>query len=400
MNTTPVGRKRAKPFLIINSHPVQYFAPLYRQMAADSSIDMKVLYCSRHGLDGELDQQFGTSVQWDIPLLTGYSHEFISNQSPAPSIYTFWGLLNFSVIGHLWRAPKSVVIIHGWAYAVCWLTLVFARLFGHTVCLRGESPLRLEQTKSKASRRVRRLILGHGLFKLVHYFAYIGQQNYQFYRYMGVQDSQLLFCPYSVDNDRFQQQAAILCPQRTSLRQRLQLPENAFVVLSSGKYTAKKRPLDILKAIAELKQPNLAAVLVGDGSLRPELNDFIARNDLRHISLTGFINQSAISEYYAAADAYVMCSTEEETWGLSTNEAMNFGLPIVLYDTVGCTDDLLADGENGFKVAFANTAGLAAAFQTLASMSLGQRRQMGRASLDRVSGYSYANVIESLKAIA
>jgi glycosyltransferase involved in cell wall biosynthesis len=43
-----------------------------------------------------------------------------------------------------------------------------------------------------------------------------------------------------------------------------------------------------------------------------------------------------------------MCSGVGETWGLSTNEAMNFGLPLVLSNTTGCSIDLVQHGLNGF----------------------------------------------------
>jgi glycosyltransferase involved in cell wall biosynthesis len=388
-----------QPLLIVNSHPIQYFAPLYRQLAADPAFRLTVLYCSRHGLQGEVDRQFGTSVKWDIPLLDGYNHVFLRNQSPNPSIYSFWGLLNFSVIKKLWSAPKSIVWVHGWAYATYWLVLIAAKLMGHTVCLRGESPYQLEQRKSSAKQWFRRQVLGRGLFKFVDHFLFIGQQNKAFYVKMGVPIAKLIFCPYAVDNARFQSQDTEMAAQRTQLRRQLGLPIDAFIALYAGKYIEKKRPMDFVRAIQGSQRSDMAAVLMGDGELRHDLEHFIEENALSCVSLTGFINQSAIGMYYAAADVYVMCSTEEETWGLSTNEAMNFGLPLILTDTVGCADDLLLDGQNGYRVPCGAADELAQALDKLAALPSAVRRQMGQCSRQHIGLYSYDAIISSLKSV-
>ena len=88
--------------------------------------------------------------------------------------------------------------------------------------------------------------------------------------------------------------------------------------------------------------------MVGEGGLRPEMEAYIQKYNLKQVVLTGFINQSQVTKYYAVADVYVMASGNEETWGLATNEAMNFNLPIVLSDRVGGASDLVVEGSNGY----------------------------------------------------
>lgn len=36
-------------FAILNTHPIQYFAPLYRRLAQETDIDLTVYFCSRLG---------------------------------------------------------------------------------------------------------------------------------------------------------------------------------------------------------------------------------------------------------------------------------------------------------------------------------------------------------------
>jgi glycosyltransferase involved in cell wall biosynthesis len=47
--------------------------------------------------------------------------------------------------------------------------------------------------------------------------------------------------------------------------------------------------------------------------------------------------------FYALADAFILPSSWEE-WGLVVNEAMACSLPVIVSQTVGCAEDLLAAG--------------------------------------------------------
>lgn len=339
-----------RTLVFLHSHPIQYFAPLYRELEACKLFHLQVWYGSRHGLSGELDRQFGTSVKWDIPVLEGYRHIFLKNFSPRPSIYGFTGLFHPGIVLRLWRLPRrSIVVIHGWGYLTNWVAIFFARLFGHTVCLRGESPLSHEQRPKGWRKSLRGWLLRSVLFPRIDRFLYIGRQNRLFYQHFGVPERKLLFAPYGVDNRRFREQAGALLPAKKEIRAGLGWRDDAFVVLYSGKFIAKKRPLDLLKAIAGIEDPRICAIFMGEGALRGDMEDFIRANGLQdRVLLTGFVNQSDIGRHYAAADLFVMCSDRGETWGLAANEAMNFGLPIVISDLTGCGDDLVVPGQNGF----------------------------------------------------
>jgi len=384
--------------IFFNTHPIQYFVPLYQAMAKDDAIDLTVLYCSDETLKGTTDKQFGVKVQWDIPLLQGYQHQFLKNNSFKPSIFNgFWGLMNWGVIGYLRKAPKSMVVVHGWASFSHVITLIAARLCGHTVCLRAETPLNQELLKNKLVRAIKNSWLRF-LFLFVHRFLYIGQQNKLFYASFGIKEDQLFFTPYAVDNERFQGVSKEI--DRLSARKKLGLPLDKKIVLFSGKYIHKKRPLDLLEAFNELENDSFL-VMVGEGELRVPMETYITAQKLsKRVFLTGFINQSQIPLYYAAADAFVMCSGIGETWGLSVNEAMNFSLPIVITDICGCSFDLVKQGSNGFLVKTSDITGLKEALKQVTKLSQTERQVMGMASLAIIGTYSYQTIIAALKKIA
>jgi glycosyltransferase involved in cell wall biosynthesis len=377
--------------IFINSHPVQYFAPLYKYMN-DHGIPTTAWYCSDENVKGHLDRQFNTVVGWDIPVLEGYSSRFFRNNSWKPSLYNgFFGLINLSLLGALIRERKSFVVVHGWGYLTHVLAIIVARIRGHIVCLRGESPLKQDQRKSKGNRLAKRILLQGFLFRLARNFLYIGTQNRAFYKLYGVGDSQLHFAPYAVDNDRFRQSAIVL-PQKQDVRKELNIPADAYVILFSGKFIDKKRPMDLLAAYRDLDIDKKYLVLVGDGELRPSMEQYISEHRITGVHLTGFMNQTFITRYYAAADVFVMCSGTGETWGLSVNEAMNFSLPLVVSDTCGCSDDLVSLGVNGYVFKEGDVPGLTAAMKAAQKLN-------GAAGLEIVDRFSFETITATMKGL-
>ena len=155
--------------------------------------------------------------------------------------------------------------------------------------------------------------------------------------------------------------------------------------------------MDLLNALALLpKNHNIFTVFVGEGQLRGEMEKFIADHDLTDkVMLTGFINQSLMPQYYAAADIYVMCSGLWETWGLSTNEALCFGLPVILSDLVGCAEDLV--NENGSVYACGDYEALAEKIVELTTLPKADFEALGQQSLRIITHYSYGSVLNALK---
>lgn len=382
--------------IVLNSHPIQYFAPLYRQLATDKEVDLTVYYASRHGLNGNVDRQFGVPVQWDVPLLAGYRAEFLKNYALRPSIYSFFGLLNLGIVSRLWQAPSSVIIIHGWAYAVNWIALLFGKLFGHTVCVRCDTAYFREQTDAHPVASIRDYVLRHIFFRLVNYCFYIGQSNRAFYTYFGVAERKLIFLPFAVDTERFNAEKTALNGSRQDLLKRMGIDDTKRIILFCGKYTLVKRPLDLLMAYQNLNRRDVALMMVGEGELRPSMEQYIADHQLPNVYLTGFVNQSEIGAFYSVASLYVMCS-DGDAWGLSVNEAMHFGLPIVLSDRVGCAPDLLVHNGNGLRYPCGDVDELMRVLQRLLTLPAAQFSEMRARSTDIISRYRYDHTISALK---
>ncbi len=360
---------------------------------------LEVWYFDDAVISGAHDAGFGRQVHWDIPLLEGYNYRFFSKNKGklAGGRRGFFAYSNRALLHALKNTPPSVVVVHGWNYKAYVDVLVHARKYGHQLAFRGETNVAMEAARSVWQQWLRKRIL-RWVLKDVSYFLSIGEQSADFYRYLGVPESKIRFTPYAVDNGRFRQEYASISQQEA--RQELSIPGDKFVILFSGKYIPKKRPLDLLKAFAQLPSPNKFLVMMGEGELRMEMQQFMDAHGLQaQVLLTGFVNQSQVHKYYRAANVFVMCSDYGETWGLSVNEAMNFSLPLVVSNRTGCAPDLVQEGRNGFVFPAGNVQALADALQQVMDMPEDQRQLMGKHSLELVEQYSYRVIGDALAAI-
>lgn len=368
-------------------------------MAKEPDIDLLVLYCSDENVKGYIDKDFGVEVKWDIPLLEGYNYRFLRNNSWKPSIFKgFFGLLNFEIYKVLKKERGSYLVIHGWAYATNFLAALAGKFFGLRLCLRSENPLNQELLKSELTLFFRKIFFRYFWFRLFDYFFYIGSQNKKLYEYYGVEKEKLVFTPYAVDNDRFRAEYEMYKNKKPELRKELGIPTNKKIILFSGKYIPKKRPMDLLKAYHLLIDDNNALIFLGDGELRKEMEAYISSNDLKNVFLSGFKNQTEVGKYFATADIFVLPSGAGETWGLVVNEAMNFGLPIIISDMIGCSKDLVIDDTNGFIVQCGNVEDIKAKLEFLVTNDE-LRIKAGLKSRDIIESFNYETTIKSIKQI-
>jgi len=257
--------------------------------------------------------------------------------------------------------------------------------------------LNQELKKSRKALFVKKIVLRYLLFPFIQKFLYIGSESKKFFEYYEVPPDKLLFTPYSVDNEWFKILSKENHSRQLLLKQELTLPADKKIILFTGKYIEKKRPLDIIKAIHLLNDADIFLVMVGEGQLRNEMEAYISANQIKNVTLTGFVNQSAISKYYSVADIFVMCSGLGETWGLSVNEAMCFSLPVIVSDTCGSSSDLVSQGINGYIFPEGDINKLSACIKSLIDDEP-LRKKMGLASSEIIDNYSNNHILENMKA--
>jgi len=151
-------------------------------------------------------------------------------------------------------------------------------------------------------------------------------------------------------------------------------------VLFAARLIPKKQPEKVLEAFSRVRGSRPCALLVvGEGELSHGLAQTVRRESIPDVFFTGFLDQTEIWRAYACSDVFTLFSAEHETWGIVVNEAMNFSLPIVVSDKVGCATDLVSDGRNGFVAPSGDVAVLAKRLEALID-SVELRKRFGEES--------------------
>jgi glycosyltransferase involved in cell wall biosynthesis len=230
---------------------------------------------------------------------------------------------------------------------------------------------------------------------------------------LGLQRDRIFLGFDIVDNEYFAREAENVRNNAADFRRRLQLPHHYF--LASSRFVPKKNIEGLLTAYATYRRlssprkPALAEqepwdlVLLGDGPLKPLVDQTILDLGLRdYVHTPGFIQYGRLPAYYALAGAFVMPSLSE-TWGLTVNEAMACGLPVVVSTRCGCATELVVQGKNGYIMEPWKLGDFARILADLSRLSETDLLQMGRESVGIIAKWGpdlFASSLQSAAATA
>jgi glycosyltransferase involved in cell wall biosynthesis len=341
--------ERRKPDLkglaIITTHPIQYNAPWFRLLAQRKNIAIKVFYTwGQLEQHSKYDPGFGKNIAWDIPLLEGYQYCFVKNISTDPGSHHFTGIDNPTLIEDVEKWNPDAILIFGWNFKSHLKVLRYFKQ-KRKILFRGDSNLLDERPGYSLKKMLRRVFL-KWIYTHIDIALYVGTANKDYYLKHGVKNSQLIFAPHAIDNDRFMQ------GQAGNHRKEFGISPDAFVFLFVGKFEAKKDPQVLMDSFLKLQHSNVHLIMVGNGNLETELKLSASRSPLeisKRIHFLPFQNQSIMPAIYKICDVLVLPSQGPgETWGLTVNEAMACSKAVLVSAKCGCAVDLVKDGVNGF----------------------------------------------------
>jgi glycosyltransferase involved in cell wall biosynthesis len=330
---------------ILATHPIQYHAAWYRALADHPGLDVHVYYCHQATPKEQADAGFGVEFDWDVPLLAGYPHTFLKNVASRPDVNRFNGLDTPEIKNIVQSGRYDAVVINGWHYKSAWQAIWACRRTGVKVAVRSDSHL---HTPRRLPTRLAKALLYPEFIPRFDACLAVGKWSREYFLHYGAKAESVFFVPHAVDHEFFHGESGRLQPSRSELRKNWSLRDDAVVFLFAGKFIAKKRPLDFVRAIAlaARQDQRIQGLMVGDGPFRAEC-ELWAQTHQAPANFVGFLNQSQITAAYVVCDALVLPSDGGETWGLVVNEAMECGRPCVVSDHVGCGPDLVLAGETG-----------------------------------------------------
>jgi glycogen(starch) synthase len=201
---------------------------------------------------------------------------------------------------------------------------------------------------------------------------------------LGVDPQVICDIPNGVDLERFRKQVQF------DLRARLDLPEEAMIILSVGREHPQKAYAAGISAFSQVAQAedNVYYVIVGDNTrVHQPLVDKLSLSE--RVRLCDVIQGDDLVGTYQQADLFFSPSIWE-MMPLVVLEAMATGLPAVVTDISG-SQDLVATGETGFVVEPGATTAMSDALLNLIRDDQ-LREQFRHTTLERANDYSWDRI--------
>jgi len=385
--------ERSSALIVIDTHPVQYRAPIYRALQQQFGIPVTVIYGSDFSLVGYLDKEFKTTFAWDTDLLSGYNSVFLSRVSQRGADC----VEKVSARG-IWRAledrkPRALLIV---GYALLFHQVAFYWSW------RARCPILFRaDTSDHAPKRgpvrawLRDQIL-RWLYSRYEKLLYIGQLSHEHFRRLECPEEKLIFSPYCVDTTSFRCNEEARMHIRHAMRRELHIQEGEQVLLFSGKLIPRKGPDILLQTVKYLPsgiRQGTVLLFMGEGSLKRELEKEAKNLSPMKIRFLGFQNQKFLSDYYHAADLFVLPS-RSEVWGVVVNEALHHGVPCVVSKAVGCAPDLIEPGVTGEIFETGSAQSLASAL--MRAFPLMGRVEIRKKCREKVAGYTVEKAAQGI----
>jgi glycosyltransferase involved in cell wall biosynthesis len=273
-----------------------------------------------------------------------------------------WGLL-FSSLPMLIKLRDQYDLIFVSGYRIIGLTAILAgKLFRKPVVLKADSQGEMSGDFFESGLKkfgisheslLFKLFLGfrNGILKKAEAFSAISPEIASEWISSGIPPNKIHLIPNSVDTERF---LPVAPAQKNLLRDKLNLPQRATIVIYTGRLVSYKGLPLLLKVWNKIRcmHENVLLILAGTGGLdihncEEELRAYVKSADLDgHVLFTGAVQN--VPEYLQASDLFVF-PTENDAFPSSIVEAMACALPLVT-TPVGAIKNIVTDQETGLLI--------------------------------------------------
>lgn len=328
-----VGTRR-KAILLTNM-PAPYRIPQFNLLAKSPHFAFKFLFYCRTE----------PNRSWDVRALADaieFEHEYLDVRPLATKV------------GHSYIAPtflKRLIDEKPYAILVCGFSFqlllaeLYAALSGARVFVWTDSNV-LDEMKLPRWRT----LLRRRLIRRIQGAIATSTRGVEYFRYLGVPADRIVVSRYVNDPRQIRHLVRRFRADREENVKGLGIPASSFVILFAGRLEEDKGCRELLRAVARTRaatQRRLHLMIVGDGSLRGEMEALVAGAQMNEaVTFTGFKQYAEMPFYYALADLVVFPSLREP-YGLIVNEAIAAGAPVPCRKFAGSAD-LMNDERYGF----------------------------------------------------
>jgi 1,2-diacylglycerol 3-alpha-glucosyltransferase len=144
---------------------------------------------------------------------------------------------------------------------------------------------------------------------------------------IGIDKRKIIYIPNGVDIELFKPS-----DKKRFLRKKFKIAPENVVILSLGRLTQVKQPLQLIEiySLIEKKKSNVSLVIAGNGELLASAKKLATEKNLSSIIFLGYVDhKKEAPDLYACSDFYIMAS-KYEGQPLTLLEAISTGLPCIV----------------------------------------------------------------------
>ena len=346
--------KRNTKVLLLHNIPAPYRLPLFEQVA--KKVDLQVFFCKKSHKRRLWETNFSKY---------NFKRKILKNFSLRPFVF------NFTLPWELLKNKSDIYLVgeNGFEtmFSIFWVFLVSKIYKKSLIIWSGKFETEWTRQQLKGIRKYAELVLSLYRKFLYHnasaFIAYSTKAK-EYLVKRGVSEKKIFIGGQVMPEELLQE--VNISKQDTEYKDK--------IVILTISYLRKPKGIDyLIEGFKELDFKNTVLIIGGTGEEERNLKLLAGNNP--NIYFVGYVDGFEKFRLYSIADIFVL-PTLYDPWGLVVNEAMYFGLPIIVTDAAGCSEMIK---DNGLVVPPADREGLREAIKVLVE-NKSLREKMGRRS--------------------
>ena len=313
---------------IISTHPAPYRDSFLRALVHEDTFDIDVYSLFSY----DKGQSY-----WG--LKDGGYHPINLHAERHSLIFTTLKLLHLFVFSHKYE----FVLWPCWAYKCLKLPIFLSAVLGRKYALGADSVA--QEPLMKVLMAIKTYVIKHAQFIFVP-----GRASQEFFlKQFSLKPNQILLGAYSLEGERLECEILARRKNKDIIREKLDIPcMNIVYLMVANMIPTRHYPITVCGFLKFAQNHhNVTFLAVGNGSDYEDMKKLADKNAAFKV-LPGCAFDEMLS-LYAISDVYVHGGREPASTALIIGSLAH--LPLMSSDAVGCSMDVLRDGETGYCVA-------------------------------------------------
>lgn len=284
--------------------------------------------------------------------------------------------INPGIIKHILKAkPRWLLLGGAWYQPTNLLAMFICKLFLNrktNILIWSENPYHTYLEKGLGI-WIKKLV-----FKAADGFVVPGEKAKRYIIKLIGKNVKILYLRNFVDEAKYFYIVMKLKQRMNEICRIWNINNDSIKILIPARLVEEKGILPFINAIRSIRG-NFTILIAGDGYMRNRIKDLIEKGCDIDVKLLGYINEKEMLELYSISDLVVLPS-KYDPHPLVTIEALWAGIPMLISDRVGSSEEVVKEGVNGWIFKYGDISDIQEKFRKAISLSKEELMNMGNMS--------------------